>query len=46
MMDPHILDCKLIEAIVLWILAGDHAYPKTGSILVRYFKNSACIQLP
>lgn len=34
LMDPERINFDLIEAILLWIVSGDHEYPTEGSILV------------
>lgn len=34
LMDPEKVNLDLIEAVLLWIVSGDHDHPKYGSILV------------
>lgn len=34
LMDPEVVNNELIETVLLWIIGGDHNYPKTGTILV------------
>jgi ATP-dependent RNA helicase DHX57 len=34
LMDPEAINNELIEAVLMWIVSGDHDYPKSGTILV------------
>ncbi|KAJ9592058.1 hypothetical protein L9F63_001397, partial [Diploptera punctata] len=34
LMDPDKINYDLIEAVIMWFLAGDHDFPKKGAILV------------
>jgi hypothetical protein len=33
-MDPDKLNYQLMENVTIWIVAGEHSFPTTGSILV------------
>jgi len=34
LMDPDKINNDLIENVLMWIVSGNHDYPKTGTILV------------
>lgn len=34
LMDPEKINLDLIEAVLMWIVAGEHEYPREGSILI------------
>jgi ATP-dependent RNA helicase DHX57 len=34
LMDPNRLNYQLIETVITWIVAGEHSFPTTGSILI------------
>lgn len=34
MMDPEKVNYDLIEAVLVWIVGGNHNFPQKGSILV------------
>lgn len=33
-MDPEKINNDLIESILMWIVSGNHDYPRTGTILI------------
>ncbi|CAG9819856.1 unnamed protein product [Phaedon cochleariae] len=34
LMDPEKINYELIESVLMWIVSGDHPYPKVGTILI------------
>jgi hypothetical protein len=44
LMNPDALNYDLIERVITWIVAGAHSFPASGSILVRWFLESLCVQ--